>query len=641
MKILSPLIILILCVVVFQTSRTNAQININTNVLQGSDLLAEVRTGVTSVTDAASQLSEQANISIPDARSIITNLQDEVNSAAGQLIDGVVSGVIPPEVGRVLSLRDDLGQLLDPEEIQEIFQLDAIQDAIKEKIDGAIDGITGGLRDQILPSEITDMIGSITSIVGDIENLDDAAKEYLTNAIMDNIPDLDALTDLFGGFEGLFSSIFGSLDSNSITNELGPGATGDYETFERDPKSEAVSDGINPDCRNCTCKTPIQNNHKTIRAHVTDEFIPHRTWVIDEIFTKHILPAMMLMSEQLTNISIQQIQMIGGFFDAKQQLELQRLMQIRSAKTHQNYQMSEGICEIGTGALSLAASEKKSDLAKVTINNRFMNRQLRSADALSSIDRDSDIYNRAINFIYKYCDKADNTGGLDFLCNNGGNKPTQKNKDINFTGTVETELTLDVDFLNPPNPDDSNNTDQEDIFALSANLFSHEPIEPISDALLATAEGQPRAMALRYMDLRSIAAKRSVATNSYSSILSKRVSGDQEVAPYLKRIVTELGVPDEDVEEILGEAPSYFAQTEVLTKDIFQNPVFYTELYDKPANVLRKSAAIRALNLMQERDLYESQLRSEAVLSVMLETMLDDEQRRVEALMVDLDGGEN
>jgi len=78
---------------------------------------------------------------------------------------------------------------------------------------------------------------------------------------------------------------------------------------------------------------------------------------------------------------------------------------------------------------------------------------------------------------------------------------------------------------------------------------------------------------------------------------------------------------------------------EVLTKDIYQNPVFFTELYDKPANVTRKGATIRALNLMQERDLYESQLRTEAVLAVMLETMLADEHNRASAALGDLEAG--
>src|SRR5690606_4894496 len=107
-----------------------------------------------------------------------------------------------------------------------------------------------------------------------------------------------------------------------------------------------------------------------------------------------------------------------------------------------------------------------------------------------------------------------------------------------------------------------------------------------------------------------------------------RASGDEGSAPYTKALIKELGITSTDeIDKFLGEKPSYFAQMEVLTKKIYQNPTFYTELYDKPVNVERKGAAIEAISLMQDRDLYNSLLRSEAVLSVLLETMLIKEQQ--------------
>jgi hypothetical protein len=45
--------------------------------------------------------------------------------------------------------------------------------------------------------------------------------------------------------------------------------------------------------------------------------------------------------------------------------------------------------------------------------------------------------------------------------------------------------------------------------------------------------------------------------------------------------------------------------------------------------VERKGAALQAIGLMQDRDLYNSLIRSEAVLSVLLETMLEKEQEKV------------
>ena len=153
--------------------------------------------------------------------------------------------------------------------------------------------------------------------------------------------------------------------------------------------------------------------------------------------------------------------------------------------------------------------------------------------------------------------------------------------------------------------------------------------------IITDGNGNPRNAVFRYMDLRSVAAKRSVAQNSFMSIVAERSSGNEEVAPFLKSIIEELEIDNFDlnIDILLGERPSYFAQMEVLTKKIYQNPEFYTELYDKPANVLRKGAALRAIGLMQDRDIYNSLLRSEAVLSVLLETMLHDEQQRVHGEM--------
>lgn len=109
----------------------------------------------------------------------------------------------------------------------------------------------------------------------------------------------------------------------------------------------------------------------------------------------------------------------------------------------------------------------------------------------------------------------------------------------------------------------------------------------------------------------------------------KWAKGEEDIAPYLKKLVVELGVPEDEVEDILGKNPSYFAQMEVLAKKIYQNPVFYTELYDKPANVDRKALALKAIGLMQDRDIYKSFLRSEAVMSVILEEMLMKQQTAI------------
>lgn len=410
-----------------------------------------------------------------------------------------------------------------------------------------------------------------------------------------------------------------------------------YKIF--DDEKYVVNATCTPPC-NCNCRGPIIAHHKDIlRPHVTFEFKQHRDWMIEEFWVMHILTAMKMMASQLSTIALQQVQIIGSLFDAKHQLETQRLFQQLMAEAHRDYMPSEGMCEIGTGIRSLATSSRKSDLSHVAFANRVMGRQLRNGDVISAPDLNSDLYSRIEMMKKNHCNVNDNAFGLNRLCKDGGGSKDRINKDVDYTRTIESKLTLDVDFTGTEetmatesgdeDTDKEATPDEEDVFALTANLFAHKVLPLVSKQILATNNGVGRVEAHRYMDLRSIAAKRSVAQNAFTAIVSERSKGDKESAQYLNKLLVELGVPEGEVEDLLGKEPSYFAQMEVLTKDIYQNPVFYTELYDKEANVLRKGVAIKAINLMQDRDLYRSQLRSEAVLSVLLETMLQDEHDRV------------
>ena len=686
-------------------------------------------------------------------------------------------------------------------------------------------------------------------------------------------------------------------------------AQGKYEIFPRDPKKETNADV--PACSGpCNCFGPITGNHIKIRAHVTDEFIQHRNWMIDEFFTKHILPAMAMMTSQLQSVAMQHTLAVGSFFDAKHQLETQSLMQQLMSQAHKDYQPSEGMCEIGTGVRSLSASARKSTLGHVALAKHVMARQLRNKDSISGPTDNGDMKSRLVNFKSKYCSTKDNGNGLKLLCGQDAPKE-RRNKDASFTQTLEGPVSLKANFtemdgssgssgansnsgangssgggansgpdINPflfggnnnsgggnnntpgstitvfshdfnQSPDEftysdggfggtdpgsfnharghhetddtgfievlldgvgdntpvedisgswrrsfsldndledvklrfeykffhasendinedayvmvevngkryglasndyiqiargssgqfsgnfrsitlniddlpvgtnsvrlgiyktssnmadedssvafddismtgrikednddggsggsggnnggsgsggngsgsggsggsgsgsggnnngggnnggnssssSENADGEDVFALMTNLFGHDVLPFKGRRILADGNGNPYPASYTYLDFRSIAAKRSVAQNGFSAIAAMRAEGDEKsnAGRFLKRLIVELGVPEDEVEELLGKNPSYFAQMEVLSKKIYQNPAFFTELYDKPANVLRKRAAIRAQTLMQERDLYESLLRSEMALAVTLEAMLHDEHTRVYA----------
>jgi hypothetical protein len=395
--------------------------------------------------------------------------------------------------------------------------------------------------------------------------------------------------------------------------------------------------------RSCasTCVCTSNKQTKITTEHITEAFKQHRKWMVDIFFKDDrpgvqsqrdtvagLLEALQIMTNQLTSNAVDQIFMVGMMLDAKHQLETQRLFQQMTAQAHKDYQPSEGMCEVGTMTRSLASSERKGDLTQIAFAQRMNERQLLSGDGLTANSDESDFWSRLLQFIKVYCNPNDNGKGLENLCALSQHDMTRYNRDIDYTASVDLPLTLKVDFTA-----NDNSPDKENIFALSANLFAHKPLPNILPENLVDKEGRPTEGALQLMNLRAIAAKRSVAQNSLAAIVGQKAEGAPESSAFLYSALKEMsgdGISDDEIKKYLGDKPSYFAQMEMLSKKIYQHPGFYTELYDKPANVLRKEAAMEAIELMQKRDIYRSLLRSETLFSVILETALAKEQVRVE-----------
>lgn len=401
--------------------------------------------------------------------------------------------------------------------------------------------------------------------------------------------------------------------------------------------------GCNNEIESCqnTCigvsnkETGSPNDKNTTIGHITNEFKKHQVWMTDFFVgntdknkSAGLLAAMQLMTAQLTNNAMMQVQAIGKFFDAKHQLETQRLFQILTLKAHKDYHPSEELCEVGTLSKSLSSSNRNTNTTSQLIAKQATDRQVLAKDKTAYNGVASDSNNRLVNFIKNFCNKNDNNGNLNLLCLKGNPKPTQVNRDIDYASTVGSATTLDIDFQNNAIRTD----DEKAIIALSQNLFAHRVLPFISSNKLVLRDGTPSVKGAKnaYLNARAVMAKRSVAVNSFSSIAALKTKGNANAAPFIYSLLKEMGGDDLTALEIqneIGARPSYDAQMDVLTKKLYQRPEFYSELYDKPANVMRKNVALQAATLMQKRDLYQSYLRSEMTLAVMLETLLVKEQR--------------
>ena len=381
----------------------------------------------------------------------------------------------------------------------------------------------------------------------------------------------------------------------------------------------------------CFCESIF---HSILRAQLTFEelatemyiamtFRQHRTefwgrWM----WGYNIGNALMMWTNELSASGMAEMFAIGAFFDAKHQLETQRLLSMKMADAQRDYRPDVGMCTIGTAASGLGQTSRRGEYtAQVIVTNqigRLTSSRNTSAGGGASSDKDS----RMTQLKQRFCDAKDGGGAMARSLCDPATGVMGRNRDVDFNLTVMEPLTIEVDFT-----DNTRTGAEADVMGLSANLYGHHVFPPFPDQLMDTERGQSYVL-----DQRAIAAKRSVASYSFGSIVGMKAAGSaasENTAQYLQAVLTQLGAPQADAISELGKRPSYYAQMELLTKKIYQSPEFYTNLYDAPANVERKGAAIRAIRLIQDMDKFNSALRSEQSLSVLLELYIEDLQTEI------------
>jgi hypothetical protein len=354
-----------------------------------------------------------------------------------------------------------------------------------------------------------------------------------------------------------------------------------------------------------------------------------------------------MFAEQLSAVAMHYMFAIGTFLDAKEQLETQRDFQKLRAEAHKDYHPSEQMCMIGGFTKSLAATEAKGFNDQEAVNSALLT-AYRNLNNSSTIDGpDVDMENRLQQYREIYCDPQDANTALFGLCqhdkdgnrNNstlraapprglGAEKPVRMNKDIDFVRTIDFPLTMDIDFT-----DDKRTEDEEDIMALARNLYWPVPHKKVNDLRAEQDE-------MDYTKMRSIMAMSSIAHNSFAKIVAMKAKAPEPTIDdpgwaYMKTMMREFGLTDEKIAQLIGKNPSYFAQMDVLTKKMYQNPDFYTHLYDKPVNISRIGASMQAIELMQGRDHFDAALRREMLLSSLVEEQLVDRANRVQAKTLD------
>jgi len=370
-------------------------------------------------------------------------------------------------------------------------------------------------------------------------------------------------------------------------------------------------------CCNCT----------VIHNFIVDELDAHQKWLVDEFWTNYLQPALSVMTNQINTGLTQQTASLGGFVDAQNNTEKRRVLQELQAQSANAYAPSEQLCRFATLSVSLAATEGKAKANRLIMSNRSLERQLGAPNTTASEGASADLAARHRLWTKRFCSANDNNGEMKALCNTGGDDRFL-NADIDYVRTFDTKPTLNVDFTAVHAPTD----DEKAIIALTDNLFASDLLALPKVGNLADKK-QVKDPRTTYIDMRSMVAKRSVAENSFNTLVAMKSQGAPGSKEFIKNLLKELGLNDSGADSFLGGTPSYDAQMEVLTKKIYQTPNFYVNLVENPANVQRQFTAMQSFGLMQQRDIFDSMLRSEMILSLIVELEVAKYQDQAQAMM--------
>jgi hypothetical protein len=323
-------------------------------------------------------------------------------------------------------------------------------------------------------------------------------------------------------------------------------------------------------------------------------------------------------ADEIRNSVLSSVSSIGSMFDARILNDTLRSLRISTVETLKNYTPSDTICRFGTLSRSLAISEATVEKNRLAFSKILFDRNRQQYNTVYS-EPGQGLNYMIEDFKVKYSEGVDNNNFLDGYCTAATNtSDALYNRDVDFTRVFDVPLTFDADFTGA-----AKTNDQQSLIALFHNLTKIPPYMSSGEEAF-----DPNKNLLTTQDARAINAARDVADNSFGALVGEKAKTTSASANYMRAVLTRLGVTAPDANRLIGENPSYFAQMEILTKKIFQDPTFYANLYDSPANIDRQRVAMKAVELQQDRDFLESLRRREMLLSVLLNLKLGTDTDR-------------
>jgi hypothetical protein len=397
-------------------------------------------------------------------------------------------------------------------------------------------------------------------------------------------------------------------------------------------------------CCNCICPWFLNCCKKpSTKSMIKSAFDQYRSTFVmnsyykDQFEDKGAMP----LTDDVRNLWMGSAMMVGSFLDGYTENAALAQLQSANANSMRDHAVSDSICKFGTLSRSLAATEAKMNVQQTVMSEIGLSRNLGTQFNIASTGRGRDNQSRLFSFVSYYCDTSDNNRGLGSICK-ASTSPTaprdvEYNRDIDFTRTIEEKGTLNINLT-----DSTLTRDENAVVSLGNFLYGHrQDTDRISPSALSEVKGS----AARYALVRSITARRAAAQNTYNAIVAMKSGGSGQSKAYMQKVLERLGLPSDDISKYLNgkylgtpkagydkeQDPSYYAQMEILTKRLYQDPAFYANLMDTKANVKRISASLEAMDLAQTRDIYKSVSRSEMLMALLLELENRAHGEKVEA----------
>lgn len=377
----------------------------------------------------------------------------------------------------------------------------------------------------------------------------------------------------------------------------------------------------------CTCSTASMLHSRTranVKSFIDEQFAKHKTFLVDKFWKERLLPAFQSYTQQESASGQQATTTRASIADAETANTLTREAgqdQVEQAEIHAPDPQA---CAVASGARTTAVAQARAQEVSQEVVAQSADRRLGRSELTAEDPAETDRRERREVFTKNFCDPAAWGGAFKDQCKTAGKL---KDRDIDYRKTLDEPWTLEIrpDFAEQ---DPASWTEDEiSVDALRQNLFGHEVYpRPTRD------EFKQYNVRVGYLNQRALEAKRSVAEYSLQSLIGEKSEASPEAKQWLEATLQNLGITmDAEMQAKIKDKPSYYAIMEVLGKRMYQDPNFYNQLIKPGPQVAQTQASLQAVNLMQMRDVYDSMLRSELILSLIVEMELDGQQAVVQS----------